>query len=71
MCKAFKPLGRPRADARLRAMLRCGRHPPRQADCLRGEHTRERIVADEAKDFGFENKLMFAELKRLVYSCPK
>jgi hypothetical protein len=36
-----------------------------------GGHTRERIVADEAEDFGFENTLMFAGLKRLVYSCPK
>ena len=71
MCKALKPLGRPRADARLRAVLGCGRPPPGQEDGPRGEHTRERIVADEAKDFGFENKLMFAELKRLVYLCPK
>jgi hypothetical protein len=44
-------------------------HRGKQTAC--GGHTCERIVADEAKDFGFENKLMFAELKRLVYSCPK
>jgi len=44
-------------------------HRGKQTAC--GGHTCERIVADEAKDFGFENKLMFAELKRLVYLCPK
>jgi hypothetical protein len=58
MCKAFKPL------------VWC-RQPPPAKQTARGGHTRERIVADEAEDFGFENTLMFAGLKRLVYSCPK
>jgi hypothetical protein len=50
------------------AMLWC-RHQGKQT--ASAKHTRECIAAGEAQDLGVENKLMFAELKRLVYLCPK
>jgi hypothetical protein len=37
---------------------------------VRGSNISERATAD-AVGFGLENKLMFAELKRLVCLCPK
>jgi hypothetical protein len=53
------------ADARLRAVLWCDSRPAGQADGQLGKHTRERTVADEAKDFGFAKKQsLFAELRR-------